>query len=249
MTDGTPFKDHFSTQAGDYECYRPGYPPALFEYLASIAPARNRALDVATGNGQAAVGLAGHFAAVRATEPSEAQIARARPHPRVSYVRESAERIGSPDGHFDLLTAAQAAHWFDWPRFYPEARRVLRPGGVIALWTYGLFTVDPVVDAVIGDFYRNVVGPYWPRERRHVEECYASLPFPFDEIAPPRLALETEWSLDAALGYLRSWSAVQRYTAARGRSPMALMAPVLAEAWGPGCRRLGWPIHLRIGCR
>jgi hypothetical protein len=109
--------------------------------------------------------------------------------------------------------------------------------------------VDPVVDAVVDDFYRNVVGPYWPRERRHVEEHYASLPFPFDEIAPPRLALETDWSLDTALGYLRSWSAVQRYTAARGRTPMELMAPALAEAWGPGRRRLGWPIHLRIGCR
>ena len=228
---------------------RPGYPPELFEYLASVAPARNSALDVATGNGQAALGLAGHFAAVRATEPSEAQIARARPHPRVSYVRESAERIGSPDGHFDLLTAAQAAHWFDWRRFYPEARRVLRPGGVIALWTYGLFTADPLVDAVVDDFYRNVVGPYWPRERRYVEERYASLPFPFEEMAAPRLALQTDWSIDDALGYLRSWSAVQRYKAVRGRSPLELMLQPLAAAWGAGRRRLSWPIHLRIGCR
>jgi SAM-dependent methyltransferase len=247
MTDGASFKDHFSAQAGEYERHRPGYPPELFGWLASVAPANERALDLATGNGQAATGLAAHFAEVQATEPSEAQLSRASPHPRISYLRGTAERIGFPDGYFDLLTAAQAAHWFDWPRFYAEARRVLRPGGIIALWTYEMFTTDPEVDAVMDDFYRNVVGPYWPRERRHVEERYTSLPFPFEEIASPPFILRTQWSLSDVLGYLETWSAVQRYLRIRGRNPVELVADPLAGAWGQGERRLSWPIHLRAG--
>jgi len=241
------FKDHFSAQAELYERYRPGYPPEIFEFLAGIAPARYRALDLATGNGQAAIGLAGHFAEVRATEPSKAQLERARPHPRVVYAREPAERIMAPPGTYDLVTAAQAAHWFDWERFPAEVTRVLRPGGVLALWTYELFFVDVAVDAVVTDFYRNVTGPYWPRERRHVEEHYASLPFPFPELAAPVFSLSTYWSCDDALSYLGTWSAVQRYRRFRGRDPVALAEPALRAAWGRGQRQLAWPIHLRVG--
>jgi SAM-dependent methyltransferase len=249
MTDGTPFKDHFSSQAEDYQRHRPGYPPELFACLASLAPAAERALDVATGSGQAAIGLAAHFDSVRAAEPSEAQLEKARAHPKVTYVLESAESIAAADGHFDLLTAAQAAHWFNLPRFYREARRVLKPGGVIALWTYEMFAAGPAVDAVIADFYRNVVGPYWPRERRHVEEGYAQLPFPFDEIRGPDFTLHADWRIDDAIGYLRSWSAVQRYTRLRGRDPLDLVAPSLASAWGEDRRQVAWPIRLRIGRR
>jgi len=176
------FKDHFSAGAAEYQRRRPAYPGELFGYLADISPGRRLAVDVATGNGQAATGLAEYFDEVLATEPSEAQLARARPHPRVHYHREPAERIGLPDASCDLLTAAQAAHWFDWSLFPQEVMRVLAPGGVVAVWTYELFSVDPSIDAVIEDFYRNVTGPYWPRERRYVEERYASLPFPFEEI-------------------------------------------------------------------
>ena len=128
-----------------------------------------------------------------------------------------------------------------------EALRVLRPGGIIALWTYEMFTTDPEVDAVMDDFYRNVVGPYWPRERRHVEERYTSLPFPFEEIASPPFILRTQWSLSDVLGYLETWSAVQRYLRIRGRNPVELVADPLAGAWGQGERRLSWPIHLRAG--
>jgi SAM-dependent methyltransferase len=241
------FKDHFSAQAASYERHRPGYPAALFAYLAGLAPARCRALDVATGNGQAAVGLAEFFDAVLATEPSGAQLALARAHPRVSYRQEPAERIGAPDGAFDLLAAAQAAHWFDWARFPAEASRVLKPGGILALWTYELCRAGDGVDALVADFYRNVTGPYWPRERRHVEEHYASLPFPFAELPAPAFALETRWSVDDMLGYLATWSSVQRYRKLRGDDPVALVEPLLRSAWGTGERQLSWPIHLRVG--
>jgi len=247
MPDPIPFKDHFSRQAQDYERYRPGYPPALFGYLAAAAPARERAVDVGAGNGQSAVGLAAHFAQVLATDPSQAQLGRARPHPRVSYRCEPAERIGVEAGSVDLVVAAQAAHWFDWQRFPPEVLRVLKPGGVVAVWTYELFSVDADVDTLLADFYRNVTGPYWPRERRHVEEGYASLPFPFEEWPAPRFSLQTRWSAEEVLGYLGTWSSVVRYRRLRGRDPVALVAPMLRQAWGSGERVLGWPIHLRVG--
>ena len=247
MPDPMPFKDHFSDQARDYERYRPGYPPELFEYLAVAAPARERAVDVGTGNGQSAVGLAAHFAQVLATDPSQAQLDRARPHPRVAYRREPAECIGAEPASVDLVVAAQAAHWFDWRQFPREVLRVLKPGGVVAIWTYELFSADAEVDALLADFYRNVTGPYWPRERRHVEERYASLPFPFEEWLAPHFSLQTRWRVDEALGYLGTWSSVARYRRLRGRDPVALVAPLLRQAWGSGERRLRWPIHLRAG--
>lgn len=241
------FKDHFSRQAEAYERYRPGYPQELFGFLATVAPSRDKALDVATGNGQAAVELAEWFASVRATEPSKSQLARARPHPRVEYACEPAERIGSPDACFDLVTAAQAAHWFDSARFYAEVRRVLRPGGVLAVWTYEKFRAGGDVDVIVDDFYRDVVGPYWPRERSHVEEAYRRLPFPFQEITAPQFGLVTSWSAETALRYLGTWSAVQRYRDLRGEDPLPLVAHALHDAWGAGERELFWPIHLRTG--
>lgn len=247
MPDPIPFKDHFSDQAQDYERYRPAYPPALFEYLAAAAPAREHAVDVGAGNGQSAIGLAAHFAQVLATDPSRAQLALARPHPRVTYRCQPAECIDIEAASVDLLVAAQAAHWFDWQRFPSEVLRVLKPGGVVAIWTYELFSVDPDVDTILADFYRNVTGPYWPRERRHVEEGYASLPFPFEEWPAPRFFLQTRWSVDEALGYLGTWSSVVRYRRLRGRDPVALVEPLLRRAWGSGELTLRWPIHLRAG--
>lgn len=247
MPDRPRFKDHFSAQAEAYERHRPGYPPALFVFLADLAPSRRRALDLATGNGQAAVGLAAFFDEVLATEPSQTQLEQARRHPRVTYRQESAEHIDEADESFDLLAAAQAAHWFDWVRFPAEAQRVLRPGGIIALWTYEMFRADAAIDALLADFYRNVTGPYWPRERRHVEEHYASLPLPCEELPAPAFALETRWSCEDALGYLGTWSAVQRYRRMRGGDPVGLIEPALRSAWGSGERLLSWPIHLRLG--
>lgn len=241
------FRDHFSGHAADYERWRPRYPATLFEFLAGIAPGRARALDVATGNGQAAIGLAMHFQSVIATDLSRAQLERAAPHPRVEYRVEAAERIGAPDGHFDLVAAAQAAHWFDLDRFYPEARRVLRPGGVVALWTYEKFRAGGAVDRTIDDFYRDVVGPCWPRERRHVETGYRSLPMPFTMAPAPPFELVTRWTLDTAIAYVGTWSGVQRYRDFNRRDPLPLLRNLLEPLWGVGERELHWPVHLRLG--
>lgn len=243
------FKDHFSAQAADYARYRPDYPPALIDWIAAHAPGRRLALDVATGNGQAAVDLARHFDLVLASEPAPKQLAHARRHARVRYLRHAAERLPYRDGCADLLAVAQAAHWFDFTRFYAEVRRVLRPGGVCALWTYEKFRVDADVDAIVDAFYANVIGPYWPPERRHVERGYCSLPFPFEEIVAPPFTLENDWSLDGTIAYLGTWSAVQRCRDANGSDPLPALRAELSRLWPVGgTRRLRWPIHLRIGC-
>jgi SAM-dependent methyltransferase len=241
------FKDHFSSQAGAYQQHRPDYPPALFEWLAAAAPGRQLAVDVATGNGQAAVELAGRFVRVIATEASAAQLREARTHPRVEYRQEAAESISVDAGSVDLLTAAQAAHWFDWARFVAEAARVLRPGGIVALWSYGNCFVSPRIDALVADFSRDVVGPYWPRERRMVEEGYAGLALPFAPLAAPRVEMVTRWDAAAMLAYLDTWSSVRRCRARTGRDPLVLLAGPLAGAWGPGPRDMRWPLAILAG--
>lgn len=242
------FKDHFSKQARDYERYRPRYPAELAEFLASVAPGRALALDLATGNGQAALDLARHFELVLASDASAAQLAHAQPHPRVRYARHLAERLPYRDGCADLLAVAQAAHWFDFPRFHAEVRRVLRAGGVCALWTYEKFRVDAAVDACVDAFYADVIGPYWPPERCHVEQAYRTLPFPFEELAAPAFELESRWSLEQTLHYLGTWSAVQRYRDATASDPLPALARELAVRWpAAGVATLRWPIHLRIG--
>ncbi len=250
-----PFADHFSGHAGDYARYRPTYPPALFAYLADLCAGHDLAWDCATGSGQAALGLAAHFARVVATDASAAQIDQATPHPRVVYRVALAHESPLDDASADLVTVAQALHWFDPDSFYAEVRRVLKPEGVFAAWTYGLFHLapdDPVasaVDPLVEAFYRERVGPYWPPERRHVETGYRSLPFPFDEIDAPGFAMEARWTLGDVLGYLRTWSATQRYVQDRGRDPVAEAEPDFAAAWGdPSVRRtVQWPLRLRCG--
>lgn len=243
------FKDHFSSVAEQYSRYRPTYPPELFGWLAGIAPGREAAWDCATGSGQAAIGLAGHFARVVATDASPEQIAEARAHPRIEYRVAPAETSGLPDAAFDLVTVAQALHWLDRPRFYAEARRVLRPGGVLAVWCYNLLEIEPAIDAVVNHFYRGTVGPWWTADRALVDDGYRSVEFPFAELSPPRLAMEADWTLGDLEGYLGSWSAVARYRAERNEDPVAALHQPLARAWGPpeARRRVRWPLHIRAG--
>jgi SAM-dependent methyltransferase len=246
---GETFKDHFSRQAPDYARYRPTYPAELFAWLTNIAPSRGTAWDCGTGSGQAAVGLAAHFEHVIATDPSRKQLEHAEPHPRVEYRAAPAEVSLLDTASVDLVSVAQAIHWFDLERFYTEAKRVLKPGGVIAAWTYTLLDVEAGIDALLTDFYRNVVGPYWPPERRMVDDRYRSLPFPFAPIAPPAFEIRTDWSRDDLLGYLGTWSATQACIKATGADPLAEFARRLAPLWPDPVqvKTLRWPLHLRVG--
>lgn len=243
------FKDHFSVHAAEYARSRPTYPPELFAFVASLPRERALAWDVGTGNGQAAVGMAAHFDRVIATDPSEEQLRSAFPHPKVEYRRAPAEDSGLVPRSVDAVTVAQAAHWFDLDRFYAEVRRVLEPGGAIAIWCYTLTRVSPEIDAVIDRYYFETVGPYWPRERRLVDDGYASLPFPFDEVPTPDLEISLPWTLAGMLAYLRTWSPTRLFAQANGYDPVEAVAPELAAVWdAPDTpRAVRFPIKMRAG--
>ena len=243
-----PFADHFSESAVDYARYRPGYPPALFQWLASVCPRRELAWDCATGNGQAAVRLAAHFARVIATDASAEQIRNATPNTKVSYRVARAEDSGVAGGSVDLVTVAQALHWFDLDRFYAEVRRVAAPGAVFAAWCYNLFSVDSRIDPVVHRFNLEAVSPYWPAERRLVDEEYRTVPFPFSQIEPPRFAMEERWDLARVIGYVGTWSAVKRCREATGTDPIEALRPELERTWGDAssAKTIRWPLSLRV---
>jgi SAM-dependent methyltransferase len=244
------FHDHFSAFANRYADFRPHYPKAIFDFLASIAPRSSLVWDCACGNGQATVDLAGRFDRVIGTDASKEQIASATRHSKIDYRVAPAENSGLPDGSIGLVTVAQAIHWFDFDRFYSEVNRVLVGDGVIAVWAYGIDEVEgDAVNALAQDYYANVVGPYWPAERRLVEEGYRTIPFPFSEISAPQIRMEMHWDLDALLGYFSTWSATNRFIKANGYNPLERLNAELSKAWGERekARLITWPLSMRIG--
>lgn len=243
------FKDHFSSASDRYAAYRPDYPAALFEWLAGLCAERNTAWDCATGSGQAALGLAPHFRQVVATDASAEQIRHAVPHPAIDYRVAPAEASALEDGSVDLVTVAQAAHWFDLPRFYAEVARVLKPGGALALWGYGRMVLPGTLDAPFLRFYAETVGPYWPPERALIDDAYRNLDFPFAETRSPAFHIEVEWTLPRLMDYLSTWSAVRRYQSVQGHDPLPALAAELAPVWGDAAaaRTLRWPLFSRVG--
>jgi ubiquinone/menaquinone biosynthesis C-methylase UbiE len=240
------FKDHFSKQASDYAKFRPRYPKELFHWLGSISASDELAWDCATGSGQAAVELAQLFDRVVATDASEKQVENAERHARVEYRVATAEQSRLDSQSLDLVTVAQALHWFDLERFYAEVRRVLKPGGVLAAWAYKLATVSPEIDAVVNRYYSEIVGPYWPEERVLVER-FEELPFPFQQVETPPFAMVAEWRVENLLGYLRTWSATQRFMAGEQRDPLEEVEDHMRSAWGANSRQVTWPLTVRVG--
>jgi ubiquinone/menaquinone biosynthesis C-methylase UbiE len=244
------FNDHFATVAQQYANSRPSYPAALFNWLAAQCHERTLAWDCAAGSGQASLGLAEHFTQIIATDASTAQITQAVAHPRIDYRVATAEESGLDKHCVDLVTVAQALHWFDTKRFYAEARRVLKPGGILAAWSYGVLQVEgKEVDAQVQRFYHDEVGPYWPSERHHVETGYRELGFPFSPIATPAFVMQLDWNLEQLLGYFRSWSATAAYVKVHGSDPIEAIAPVLRACWGDPTQRrtITWPLTMLVG--
>jgi SAM-dependent methyltransferase len=246
------FKDHFSRLAADYASFRPRYPAALFDFLAQSCRQHGCAWDCACGNGQAAVDLAARFASVIATDASAAQIAAAPARANVSYRVAPAEASGLQGASVDLVTVAQALHWLELTAFYAEVERVLRPGGVLAVWTYGIVHIaGERADALLQQFYGVTVQPYWPSERKLVESGYRTLSFPFPEITAPPFTMQEQWSLAQLLGYIRSWSASARYVERNGIDPTVMLEADLLPTWGDPAsfRSISWPLSLRVGVK
>ena len=245
------FEDHFSRVSPGYSRYRPRYPAALFDWLASLSPSRALAWDCATGSGQAAAGLAPHFGRVVATDASAAQIASAAPLPHVEYRIAPADRSGLATGSVDLVTCAQALHWLPLEAFYAEVRRVLTREGALAVWGYHVPVVDDgEVDRHIRHFHHVVVGPYWPAARQIVEDRFTTITFPFEEVVAPAFEMRVRWTLEDYAKYLGTQSATDRYRQAHaGRDPVPAFVADVAEAWGGGDhpRDVHFPLFVRAG--
>ncbi len=222
----------------------------MFDFVAGLAREHHAVLDCGTGNGQAAIGLAGRFDRVFATDPSAEQIRNAAPHERIEYRVARAESSALPDRSVNLVTAAQALHWFDATLFFAEAMRVLARDGAIAVWGYG----DPVLDSsrlheTVHAFNRGLLEPYWFPERRLLLEGYRTVPFPFYEVTAPAFEIRVRWTLAEFAGYLRTWSSTARYVAAHGVDPVTDLETSLARDWGSteSRRLIKWPLYVRAG--
>lgn len=243
-------KNWFDRGGQAYARFRPEYPAALARFLAELSPAREQAVDVGCGNGQLTVQLAAHFGEVVGLDPSADQVANSTAHERTRYICAPAENIPLPDRCVDLVTAAQAAHWFDLPCFYDEVRRIGRKDAVVALISYGVLRLEPAeLNKRFSRFYWQEIGPYWPPERKLVDSGYANIAFPFTELPAPEFSIQLTWELGDFLGYISTWSAAQRAIDAGRQDILETFAADLSLLWGPdGCKRpVTWPINMRIG--
>ena len=241
--------DHFTPVAANYASFRPDYPDALFDWLADIAPLREQAWDCGAGSGQATVALAARFKRVLATDISAAQLSSAPTHPNIEFRVSPAETSGLPDHAADIITVAQALHWFALPAFYAEVHRTLKPQGIIAAWGYNRLRINHAgLQAVLDRFYEETIRAYWPPERVHVENAYRDVPFPFRRIAAPQFSLHKDWSREHLLGYLRSWSAVGRFKTANGFDPVDELDEELGAYWQTGrTYRIEWTLFMHVG--
>ncbi len=240
-------KDNFSGHSAQYAQYRPHYPEAFYSYLVQLVQERNNAWDCGTGNGQVAVALSSYFNRIDATDISANQLAQAPKRDNIFYSQHPAEKVPFPNQSFDLVTVGQAVHWFDMKAFYKEAQRTLKPRGLIAIIGYDLIQVEGIQN-LIDDFYYNIIGPYWDPERRYLDEKYATIPFPFEEIQTPHFEISLQWPLEHLKGYLSTWSAVQRFISHNHKNPIDLLLPKVEEEVNKDAiLRVKFPMLLRLG--
>ena len=247
MSDSS-FKDLFSTQANDYAKFRPTYPKDLFEYLSTLSTTKDLVWDCGTGNGQAAVELAKYFNEVIATDPSQKQLDSAIKNPKITYLQASAEDFNLPkDKKCDLVTVAQAFHWFNHEQFAKTISKTLKTNGHLAVWSYALSSITPELDRAVTKLYSERLNGYWEKERTHVEDGYKNISLPFNEISAPTFHLSAEWTLEHLIGYLSTWSALQTYIKKNGNNPLEEEYQNIKQAWGSAkTRTITWPLNLRI---
>lgn len=244
----TEFKDHFSGSSAEYSRYRPSYPLALFEYLSSVTDKHDRAWDCATGTGQSAISLANYYAEVIATDASETQIKKTVATKGITYKIALAENTDLDKNSVDLVTVSQALHWFNISAFTKEVNRVLKPGGALAVWSYSFLSIKPEIDDIVNYLYKDILDPYWPEERKMVEDKYTGINFPFQEIQPPLFKMQQDWTLQQLVGYLETWSAVKKYQKETGNNPLDTIRQELTDQWGQAEITLAvkWPLTVRL---
>jgi len=240
-------KDNFSTQAKGYSQYRPYYPQEMIDHIVSFVGNKDAALDVATGNGQVAGALANYFKTVYGTDISQKQLDNAVKADNIIYKEERAEVTTFGDSQFDLITVAQAIHWFDFDTFYKEIYRILKPDGIFAVLGYGLFSANGDAGKLLNHFYYDITGPYWDAERRYLDENYTTIPFPFEELETKCFTNQFTWTFEQLTGYLETWSAVQHYIKKNGTNPVDLVREELKGYWEKSDREVTFPLLLRIG--
>lgn len=243
------FKDHFSEHAANYASARPGYPQSMFDFIVKQCQRRHLAWDCATGNGQAALALSPHFDKVIASDASQQQLDEATAADNIHYQCVAAESFTAEPGSVDLVTVAQALHWFNIDLFFQRVDNVLGPGGLLAVWSYELTSVTPAIDCVVQRLYADIVGSYWPAERRLVETAYRDIAFPYAQIPVPTTYMQCDWSSAQFLNYLMSWSATRRYMKDLQANPVDLVRDELLQAWaGEDIRAVRWPLNIKL-CR
>ena len=241
-------KDYFSGQSKVYATFRPTYPEDLYHFIFTHLENRSCAWDCATGNGQVARYLASHFDSVYASDISQQQVDNAFPAKNIFYSVSAAERTTFAKHQFDLITVGQSLHWFNLPEFYREVKRTAKPGGLLAVWGYALLTIDPVIDALLMDFYKNKTGPYWDEARKLVENHYRDIPFPFEQIECPEFNIRVGWTPDQFAGYLTSWSATQKYIKTHGVDPVDSIRETLRSVWQKHeVKSVTFPVFMKLG--
>ena len=240
-------KDYFSSQSKDYATFRPTYPTELYQFIFQHVNEKKIAWDCATGNGQVAYYLSLHFEKVFATDISQKQLDHAVKEKNIFYSVSRGEKTSFPENEFDLITVAQALHWLDRDAFYAEAKRVGKPGALVAVWGYALLYIESTIDDMIIEFYNHTVGPYWDSARKLVEEEYRTISFPFEEIQAPAFSIQTQWTLSELSGYLSSWSSTQKYMKEKGSDPVPPFIKKLKKYWTQTTMTVTFPIFTRIG--
>lgn len=241
-------KDNFSTHSDKYAKYRPTYPINFFDYLNSIIPNRENAWDCGTGNGQIAYELAKTFDNVYATDISQSQIDNAHKSDNIKYSVQPAEKTDFDNQTFDLIIVAQAIHWFDFNKFYTEVKRTAKKNAKLCVVGYGRIKITPQIDCIITDFYTKVIGKYWDKERKYIDENYKTIPFPFDKIKVSKFEIIYQWNLEHLIGYLNTWSAVKHYINKNNHNPIEELEIKLKKHWKNGAnKKMKFPILLRIG--
>jgi len=222
----------FDDKSELYAQARPSYPPALYRFLAAQCHVTERAWDCACGSGQSAVDLIHYFNRVDATDVSPNQIAHALRHPCIAYAVSPSERTAFAAGRFDLICVAQALHWMRFDAFWPEVKRVLKPGGVFAAWGYSWTRIEPEIDRRIQTYLLDVIAPYWAKQNQLLWNQYRDVALPFEPIERPDFVMETEWTLGELMAYLHTWSSTRRCIATIGDGFFDTLAEQVAQVWG-----------------